>query len=112
MNISNQIKTIVTIALSTCIVSTAHAGDYSNAVSDQRQCEALGEMAASTYESRKAVGARKKALEGTNPSPSDDIYVAEAKKVMYQAQTYALEKARSRKDAYMTAWGYCMDRGQ
>lgn len=106
-------KKVISVAvLSACAIGSAQAGDYSNAVSDQRQCDALGQIAVSTYNSRKMPGARKKALEGTAPSPDDDTYAAEAKKVMYLAQTYALDKASNPKDAYMTAWGYCMDRGR
>lgn len=112
MGSSDHVKIAFGIALSISAITVTHAGNFSNAVSDQRQCEALGEMAVSTYKSRKAPGAKKKALEGTTPSPNDDAYIAEAKKVMYLAQTYALDKASSPKDAYMTAWGYCMDRGR
>ena len=101
-----------TLLLTSFAISAAHAGEYSNALNNEKICSALGEIAVSTYKSRKMPGAREKALKGTTPSPSDDSYRAESKRVMYLAQTYALDRAVSAKDAYMTAWAYCMDRGK
>lgn len=99
-------------ALSAFTINSACAGDYSDAVNNEKMCSALGDIAVSTYKSRKTPGAREKALKGTTPSPNDDSYRAESKKVMRLAQTYALDRAQSPKDAYLTAWGYCMDRGK
>lgn len=103
---------ICIFALITFTLSTAHAGEYGSAVNNDKMCSALGEIAASTFKSRKSPGAREKALKGTSPSPNDDSYRAESKRVLRLAQTYALDKAESAKDAYMTAWAFCMDRGR
>ena len=102
-------KSLLAIIVGTSLSGFATAGDYSDAVASQRNCDALGEIAASTYDTRKSPKARKEALVGTDPSPDDDDYRAHAKETLRRAQTYALNKAVSRKDAYMTAWGYCMD---
>jgi len=90
--------------------SPVFAGDYSDAVATQRNCEMLGNFVMNIYDTRKSPKARKEAMAALDSSPDDDAYVTESKETMRFSVTYALNKATSRKDAYMTAWGHCMDK--
>lgn len=83
------------------------AGFYSQAVEDERVCKEVGVTSAGYYEWKQKGITWEMAVEGTNPDPHGRDSAA----LMYIAAESAFsDKVHSAEDAYMRAWGKCMDR--
>lgn len=101
-----NIKAIATIILSTCLVSIAQAGNYSDAVSRGRFCSSMGGMARTVFEARQRGEPKQKYLDlaasAMNTGDRGDAMIR-------FAIDYGYDQATDGKDAHMKAWANCMD---
>jgi protein-tyrosine-phosphatase len=100
---------IVKVALAVAFASAASsatAADYSDAVAKQSKCESAGELAKSFHGSTtEELRSSAKELDKQARAKKISTKLADATKyVMFMGKT-----AKSPKDAYMLAWGWCMD---
>ena len=86
--------------------SSSRAGDYSNAYEKQSRCESAGKLAQSYY------GSDTKALRAAAADIAKQVKKKEISRMLGEKTKYILllgNKAESPKDAYMSAWAWCMD---
>jgi hypothetical protein len=88
---------------------SARAGDYSNAYEKQSRCESAGKLAQSYY------GSDTPALRAAAANIEKQVKKKEISRMLGEKTKYILflgNKAKSSKDAYMSAWAWCMDQDE
>lgn len=87
-----------------CMVS---AGDYTDAVTKQRRCEAIGKLGIEAYTKKTVLGKTMPQLaEEQKQGKIQGPFLAD----MYMVYSAArADDVHSEKDAYMAAWAVCMD---
>lgn len=97
------------------IASVAFAGPYSDAVANQRACDAAGKLGAAAFDARPAGATTEKArvlAAGswiTKNHLMDNPGTQAFKDALFATVMHAFVKATSERDAYMYGWGQCMD---
>lgn len=98
-------KIILALILLT-LSGVAVAGNYSGVVSDNKTCSNGGQYAAAVYDLKDD-----KPREFFMNFAKTDAYTSEiVRDIDVFAINYVFDKATDKKDAYMAAWAYCMDR--
>lgn len=115
-------KTIIAFTVALSLSGAVHAGDYSDAVSKQKTCDKYGKFAVASYKEFKKGDDRMaqfskflkmaadeskaalEAIEAGDSAKSDHLSIISS---IYSYNT----QADNSKDAYMNAWGKCMDGG-
>lgn len=98
----------IVAAVTLSISSFAFAGDYTDAADQQSKCDEWGKAAAIVYVKHHRPGSD--GLE--NILAANQTYSSSSKSAMDGVILYASSGAMNKKEAYMHAWGVCMDEGQ